>query len=190
MVQRTGFLKGRHIYLRPLVAEDAEGDYLQWFNDEEICRGNSHHVIPHTKEKILDYIRHARTTSEEFILAIALNETGKHIGNVAFQGIDLVYRSADLTIIIGDKSAWGKGIGMEAAGLLLNHGFNTMNLHRISCATFDSNTAMKRLALSLGMKEEGRRREAAYKDGKYVDVIEFGILKDDYDKMRERNPGE
>ena len=189
MVQKTGFLKGRHLYLRPLLAEDADGDYLQWFNDEEICRGNSHHVIPHTKEKILDYIRHAHATSDEFILAIALNENGKHIGNIALQAIDLVYRSADLTIIIGDTSAWGKGYGAEAAGLLVNHGFNAMNLHRISCATFDTNTAMKKLALSLGMREEGRRREAAYKDGKYVDVIEFGMIKPDYDKNRTKNKG-
>jgi len=190
MVQKTRFLKGRNIFLRPLLADDVEGDYLQWFNDEEICRGNSHHVIPHTKEKILNYIRHAQTTSNEFILAIALNENGKHVGNIALQNIDLVYRSADLTIIIGDRSSWGKGYGSEAAGLLVNHGFNAMNLHRISCATFDTNIAMKKLALALGMKEEGRRLEAAYKEGKYVDVIEFGMVKLDYEKQRKKNKSE
>jgi hypothetical protein len=31
------------------------------------------------------------------------------------------------------------------------------------------------------MKEEGRRIEAAYKDGKYIDIIEYGILKSDYE---------
>jgi RimJ/RimL family protein N-acetyltransferase len=186
MVQRTKFLKGKHVYLRPLLAEDAEGDYLQWFNDEDICRGNSHHVVPHTKEKILDYIRHAHTTREEFILAIALNENGKHIGNVAFQNINPVYHSADLTIIIGDKSVWGMGYGKESAALLVNHGFNAMNLHRISCATFATNIAMKKLAFSLGMKEEGCRIEAAYKDGNYIDVIEFGILKTDYETLRKK----
>jgi|APFre7841882724_1041349.scaffolds.fasta_scaffold35743_2 RimJ/RimL family protein N-acetyltransferase len=181
MVKKTGFLKGKSIYLRPLLEEDAEGEYLHWFNDDEVCRGNSHHVIPYTKEKILGYIRHARESTDEFILAIALNENGKHIGNIAFQEINHIYRSADLTIIIGDKSAWGKGYGFDAAGLLLRHGFNTMNLHRISCATFDTNPAMKKLALSLGMKEEGRRIEAAYKDGNYVDIIEYGILKSDFE---------
>jgi ribosomal-protein-alanine N-acetyltransferase len=182
MVQKTGFLKGQRLYLRPLLEEDAEGEYLQWFNDEEVCRGNSHHVIPYTKEKILEYIRHARESSDEFILAIALKGNGKHIGNIAFQDINHIYRSADLTIIIGDKTAWGKGYGLEAANLLLQHGFNSMNLHRISCATYDTNQAMKKLALSLGMKEEGRRIQAAYKNGNYIDVIEYGILKSDYER--------
>ena len=181
MVQKTGFLKGQRLYLRALLEEDAEGEYLQWFNDEEVCQGNSHHVIPHTKEKILEYIRHAQQSTDEFILAIVLNENGKHIGNIAFQSIDTIYRSADLTIIIGDKTAWGKGYGFEAASLLLHHGFNSMNLHRISCATYDTNQAMKKIALALKMKEEGRRIQAAYKDGKYIDVIEYGILKSDYE---------
>jgi RimJ/RimL family protein N-acetyltransferase len=30
------------------------------------------------------------------------------------------------------------------------------------------------------MKEEGRRREAAYKNGEYVDVVEFGLLKSEF----------
>jgi len=188
MVQKAGFLKGKNIYLRPLIDEDAEGDYHLWFNDEEVCRGNSHHVLPHTKEKTRNYIRHARETTDEFILAIALNDTGKHIGNIAFQEINPVYRSADLTILIGDRSVWGKGYGLEAADLLLRHGFFTMNLHRISCATFDTNTAMKKIALSLGMKEEGRRVQAAYKDGKYIDVVEFGMLKSDYEQKTKKKP--
>jgi [ribosomal protein S5]-alanine N-acetyltransferase len=190
MVQKTGFLKGKNIYLRPLMAEDAEGEYLKWFNDEEVCRGNSHHVLPHTKEKIQDYIRHTRETTNEFILAIALNANGKHIGNIAFQDINQVYRSADLTIIIGEKTAWGKGYGLEAASLLLYHAFNTMNLHRISCATFETNIAMQKLALSLGMKEEGRRIQAAYKDGKYIDIIEFGIIKPEYEQKIQRIHGD
>jgi RimJ/RimL family protein N-acetyltransferase len=182
MKSQPAFLMGEHIYLRPLIDEDIEGEYLNWFNDEEVCKGNSHHVFPQTKRKIQEYINHSHQTDDEFILAIVLKSNDKHIGNIAFQDIHQIYRSADLTIIIGDKSAWGKGYGLEAAGLLLQHGFNAMNLHRISCATFDTNEAMKKLALALGMKEEGRRIEAAYKNGKYIDFVEYGILKSDYER--------
>ena len=40
---------------------------------------------------------------------------------------------------------------------------------------------MKRLAISLGMEKEGVRREAVYKDGKYLDIIEYGVLRRDYE---------
>ena len=43
---------------------------------------------------------------------------------------------------------------------------------------------MQRLALYLGMKEEGRRREAAFKDGRYVDLIEYGILAGEWQQQR------
>lgn len=181
------FLNGRRIYLRSLFDEDAEGEYLKWFNDEEVCHGNSHHIFPHSKRKILEYIRHSHQTNDEFILAIVLKSNDKHLGNIAFQNIDYIYRSADLTIILGDKSIWGNGYGGEASKLLVHHGFFSMNLHRISCATFETNVAMKKLALSLGMKEEGRRCEAAYKNGKYIDIIEYGILKKTYEKKVDFN---
>jgi [ribosomal protein S5]-alanine N-acetyltransferase len=181
-MSNLAFLTGERIYLRPLIDEDGEGEYLKWFNDGEVCHGNSHHVFPHTKKKILEYITHSHQTRDEFILAILLKANDRHIGNIALQNINYIYRSADLTIILGDKSTWGKGYGKEAAKLLIQHGFFSMNLHRISCATFDTNISMKKLALSLGMKEEGRRRQAVYKNGNYIDIIEFGLVKDDYEK--------
>ena len=55
-----------------------------------------------------------------------------------------------------------------------------LNLNRIACGTFENNKGMRKLAEYLGMCEEGRRRRAVYKYGRYVDVIEYGVLKDEY----------
>ena len=41
---------------------------------------------------------------------------------------------------------------------------------------------MRKLVEYLGMVEEGKRRQAVYKLGRYVDVIEFGVLRDEYRK--------
>jgi [ribosomal protein S5]-alanine N-acetyltransferase len=176
----TPFLNGERLYLRALQDSDADGPYATWFNDEEVCRGNSHHVFPYTRESALSYIHYAQQAKDELILAIVLREGSSHIGNIALQHIHPVYRSAELSIVIGNKEAWGKGYSREASRLLCTHGFLSLNLNRIACATFDNNEAMKRLALSLGMKEEGRRRSAAYKSGQYLDIIEFGILRTEY----------
>ena len=174
------FLAGERLYLRSLVEADAEGSYVTWFNDEDVCGSNSHHVFPYTSEDALAYIRHAVRTRDDLILALVLCGGDRHIGNIALQNIHPVYRSAEFSIAIGEKTAWGKGYGKEAGRLLCDHGFAALNLHRIACGTFDDNVAMKRLALHLGMKEEGRRRQAAFKQGHYVDVIEYGVLRDEY----------
>lgn len=184
MAKTIAFINGERIYLRALVESDAEGSYPTWFNDEETCRGNSHYVFPYTPDAAQAYIRLAAQSRDNLILAIVRREDDSHIGNIALQAIHPVYRSAELSIVIGDKSAWRKGYAKEAMRLLCDHGFGALNLNRIACGTFADNEAMKRLALAVGMQEEGRRRQAAFKQGRYVDVIEYGVLKSDYECFR------
>jgi ribosomal-protein-alanine N-acetyltransferase len=179
----NAFLRGKRIYLRYLIDEDAKGPYLSWFNDESVCYGNSHHVFPFTQEMALRYIQQSHITSEELVLAIIVSETQAHIGNIALQQIHPIYHSAEFSIVIGDKDYWNKGYGKEAGKLLCDHGFERLNLHRIYCGTFDNNEGMKQLALSLGMTKEGTRKEAAFTQGRYVDVIEYGMTKKDYEKF-------
>ena len=183
MVSSLTFLKGPRIYLRVLIEEDINGPYISWFNDSEICKGNSHHIFPYTKQLAVEYLETIRKSSDELVFAIVSNDDDRHIGNIALQHIHPINRSAELSIILGEKTLWGKGYANEAAGLLVSHAFSSLNLRRISCGTFETNVSMQKLARSLGMTEEGRRRQAAFKEGKYLDIIEFGLLKSEF------NPG-
>ena len=109
------FLRGTRIHLRALRPEDADGDYPNWLNDAEICSGNSHHVFPYSTAAALDYIEYARKARDCLILAIVDSADQRHIGNIALQNIHPLYRSAELSILLGGASARGQGIGLEAA---------------------------------------------------------------------------
>jgi RimJ/RimL family protein N-acetyltransferase len=183
------FLVGQRLYLRALVPADADGSYVQWFNDADVCGGNSHHVFPYSREAAAGYIQRSVVSRDELVLAIVQRADHRHIGNIALQAIHPIYRSAELSIVIGDRAAWGQGYGEEASRLLLDHGFRALNLHRVGCGTFATNVAMQRLARGLGMKEEGCRRRAAFKDGRFVDIIEFGIMADEYFAAARAEPG-
>ena len=174
------FLEGDLVILRPLEEADFEGNYAKWLNDKEVCEGNSHHTYPYTKADGLKYIRHALETRSECILAVVDKETKTHIGNIALQSINPIYRTAEFAIIIGERDFWGKGYAKDASKLIVAHGFNALNLERIACGTFDGNVGMEKLAAYLGMKEEGRRRGAVYKDGKRLDMLEFGVLREEF----------
>lgn len=183
------FLVAKRLYLRPLTEADADGPYPGWLNDERVCEGNAHHVFPYSREGALAYIRHAQSTRDELILAIVLKDGDRHIGNIALQRLHPQFRSAEFAILIGDRSTWGKGYSKEAAALLCAHGFYTLNLHRIACGTFASNVAMRRLAEYLGMREEGVRRQAAFKDNAYVDLVEYGVLRSEFVEKFAHRPG-
>ena len=178
------FLRGERIDLRPLVDADADGPYVSWFNDAETCRGNSHHVRPYSGADARAYIARVAAAPDQLVLAIVRREDGRHIGNIALQAINPVYRTAELSIMVGERDAWGQGYASEAARLLCDHGFRALNLHRIACGTFAGNGGMRRVAERLGMREEGVRRQAAFKDGAYVDVVEYGVLRAEYQAAR------
>lgn len=174
------FLEGPHIHLRPLTMSDADGAYPTWLNQEAVCFGNSHHDFPYSREAAYEYIEACRNNRDRLILAIAVNSNLQHIGNIALQGIHAIHRSAEISILLGERDYWGLGYGKEAFALLLAHGFNSLNLRRITCGTFDNNPAMQKIALSLGFKEEGLRRQAVYKQGRYLDVHEYGLLAEEF----------
>lgn len=173
---KNPFLIGSRIYLRPLDDSDAEGDYVSWLNDPEVCNFNAHHVFPYSKKGALSYIEHTSVSKDSIVLAVCLKENDRHIGNISLQCINLISRSAEFAILMGDKDNWGKGFAKEASLLLLGHGFKELNLHRIYCGTSAENIAMQKLASAIGMTQEGVRKEAMFKHGKYLDIIEFGII--------------
>lgn len=179
---RILFINGEKIYLRGLSKNDLDGGYLGWLNDADVCQYNSHHIFPYYRENGEEYIRKTLRSRSNLVLAINLKENDLHIGNVSLQKIDYINRSAEFAILIGEKNCWRKGYSKEAAMLILTHGFKELNLQRIYCGTSVDNIGMQRLAASLGMSKEGRRRNAIFKHGVYKDILEFGILRDEFDK--------
>ena len=174
------FLEGERILLRPLTKNDMTPVYLQWLNDEEVTRFNSHATFPNTQEKMEAYYNSLQDNNRNVVLGIIDKTTNRHIGNVALQQINWVSKNAEFAILLGDKEFWGKGMGEEAAVLIVTYGFERLNLHRIFCGTIQGNEGMKKLAKKLHMTEEGIRREAIYKNGTYLDIIEYGVLKEEF----------
>lgn len=177
------FIAGKRVILRTLEAKDIKGPYVKWFNDDQTCKYNSHHTFPYYKGDAQSYIESVNRSRKDLVLAITDKKNGLHIGNISLQKIDYISRNAELAIILGNASYRGKGFAGEAAHLLVNHGFFMLNLNRIYCGTSSENAPMKKLAESLGMKREGIRRKALYKSGRYVDMVEYGLLKSEFKEV-------
>lgn len=174
------YLIGENIYLRIITEADLTLRYRDWFNDAEVCKGNSHHRFPNYEEDMRTYYERIIKSRENLILAICDKVTDLHIGNVSLQDINPVNRSAEFAIVIGDKNYWGKGVGTEAMRLIVSHGFRELNLNRIELGTFDDNIGMEKLAMKNGFKKEGRSRQAVWKEGRWKDILHFGLLRDEW----------
>jgi [ribosomal protein S5]-alanine N-acetyltransferase len=173
------FLSGETIALRPLTIEDVNGPYAAWLNDPEVTAYNAHGRFPQTQASLLAYVNQAAVSDRMLVLAVIDKETMRHIGNISLQGISWIDRQAEIAFLLGEKDFHGKGIMYEAGKILIHHAFHTLNLHRIHCGTSAENKGMQKLASKLGFLQEGVRRDAIFKDGKYIDILEYGLLKND-----------
>jgi [ribosomal protein S5]-alanine N-acetyltransferase len=170
------FLTGDHIYLRLLAEKDIEGNYATWLNNSEITRYNSHGRYPMTVGKLKDYVKSVNTSDSMLVLAIIHKETNEHIGNIGLHNINWIDRSAELSVLLGEKDYWGKGLFSEAGKLMIDHGFKILNLHRIYSGIITENIGAIKAVEKMGMTREGTLKEAVFSNGKYVDDYLYGIL--------------
>lgn len=158
------------IELKAILPQD-ESLVLSWLDNPEICKYTSHAVFPASRQEVNNKI-------------LRLGIYGRYglIGVISLQRIDWVNRSAELAILVGGKQPESKGIGKQACALMCHHGFDMLNLHRIYLGTHQDNIGMQKVAESLGMKLEGRTRQAFYKHGQYADILHYGLLKEEFMK--------
>ena len=100
-------------------------------------------------------------------------------GTLIISKIDWKNRNCALDIKISNEYR-GKGIGNEAVSLAINYVFNELNLNRIGISILESNIASQKLFTKNGFQQEGISRKAIFKDGKYNNLILYGLLKEDF----------
>lgn len=184
-MSKTWFLKNSHVGLAPLESHHVDGNYQNWLNDEVVCAYNRHHLYPVSQLDLEKYVQEVAKDKNTLVLAIHDLVSGNHIGNISLSGLLGVNRSAELALVIGEKDYWGKGFARSASELIMAHGFSEFGLNRIWCGTLESNRGMRKLALSIGMIEEGVKRKASYKSGSFHDVICYSILNSEWQSQRE-----
>ena len=170
-------LVGERIYLSPRSIEDLE-KYTEWMNNFEVTdyTGRSHQIMTIEAEK--RYLE--ENINEEAVFAIVDIEKDKLIGSIGLHKVNHFKRTATLGIFIGDKDYRNKGYGTEAIKLILDYGFNYLNLNNINLDLLEFNERAFACYKKCGFKEYGRRRKSEFVDGKYYDRISMDILEEEF----------
>ncbi len=172
-------LVGKICYLSPCQIEDAE-KWAEWFNDLEVTipLGDEAYV-PHSLENTQEHVRDM-LQKQQHVFSIVECQTDRLIGRCLLFNIDQVNRTAMFGIVIGEKSAWNKGYGQEATTLLLDYGFNLLNLHNIMLGVFAFNKRAIQCYQKVGFKEIGRRRQVRMIGGQRFDAILMDLLAEEF----------
>lgn len=112
--------------------------------------------------------------------AIIEDDSDDILGLVSLVSINYMNQSAEFHIMIGDTQNQGRGLGTFAVNSMLNHAFNNMNLQRVELSVLEDNTRAKHLYEKCGFVYEGKKRKAKYKNGQFVDMLMYSILKSEF----------
>jgi len=176
------FLEGERIRLGVPGKEHVEL-FVRWFNDPEVRRFLERHR-PLGRREEEEWLENLHKRNEEVVFLIHEKEENRPIGCCGIHRISLPNRSAEVGIALGEKAFWNRGFGGEALNLLCGYAFNELNLHGIGLSVYEYNTRGVRCYEKVGFVHEGRRREALFKEGRYWDILEMGLLAREW---RERN---
>jgi len=169
-------IEGERLILRPVQPEDVNENYRSWMNDPEVVRYTESRFQTHSLEQIREYVQSVQADPTSVFFAIIEKTTGKHIGNLKIGHMQPVHRSADVGIIIGDKSCWGKGYATEALKLAAVYAKETLKLHKLWAGIYANNPGSVAAFLRAGFVEEGRFARHWLCDGAYVDGVQMGLL--------------
>jgi len=178
-------LKGKRVLLRPVKRSDISY-FLKWFNDPEVVQYVLMHlpVTEMSEEKYIEELGTTRAGSDaRFVIEAIESDSTRPIGDCALHEINSKERRAVFDIVIGEKDYWSRGYGTEAARLIINYGFQQLNLHRVSSAAVAFNERSIKLHKNLGFREEGRSRQAVFRNGQYHDEVLVGMLREEWKGM-------
>lgn len=157
----------------------------RWENDFSVTLMAGNLLRPVSQERIeVRYEREIRKGSPHMVeFAIYELTSMRLIGLAGLRNIDQTMRTAEYTIVIGEKDCWGKGYGTETTILILDYAFTVLGLHNVLLSACGYNERAIRACTRAGFRIMGRWREAARLGDQVYDVVFMDCLSTEF-----RNP--
>jgi RimJ/RimL family protein N-acetyltransferase len=175
---RSAFpVSGSKMELRLFTRNHVTTEYLGWLRDPEVLRYSNQRFKEHDKKSSLAYLRSFQKQKNLF-LAIHLLATGGFVGTVTTY-FSVQHQTADIGLMVGDKSVWGRGIGSDAWLTLIQLLMHSRRIRKITGGTVRSNTGMVRIMLKAGMLPDGVRVGQELVDGLPEDILYFALFRNE-----------
>lgn len=167
-------LNGEKVYLLPITNADTPNIVL-WRNTDFVQK-NFIYRQSFTIESHEQWIQEVVNKGKAIQYIIYEKLTNISIGSVYLRDIDQENSKAEYGIFIGIKEALGKGFGSEAAKLIIQYGFQELNLHKIFLRVFSNNIRAIKSYEKAGFIKEAYLREEVRIDNIFYDIVRMAII--------------
>lgn|SRR5690625_1218286 len=168
--------------LRKLTQTDADR-IEELASDYDVAKTTLNIPHPYPKGGAKDFIERtilAEVDGKSVTYAIVKKRTNQLIGIIGIK-LTPTHKRGELGYWIG-KPDWGRGYGTEATKAIVTLGFETLHLHKIFSRAITTNPGSWRIMVKVGMTHEGTLKQHAARRGQFVDLVYYGILKEEYEQ--------
>ena len=171
--------------LRSLKKSDATARYRTWLRDAEVTRYLQSDLSKSTIKSIREYIDHFNN-QDSFLLGIFTKGEQLHVGNLTAE-CDLYHGTAALGAMVGDRNFWGNRVIIETRAALLDFLFGEVGMTKVFGGPLSTNLPAIYNYKAQGFTVEGVLKSYFVNQGKRVDWIAFGMLRDDWRAKNDSN---
>lgn len=185
-----GTLETGRLRIIPFTAVFLTERYVGWLNDQEVMRYSEQRFKIHSLSSCRAYMESFEGSPNFFWAVTTRGAEAEHIGTLTAY-VDVHNRVADVGILIGDRTKWGKGYGGEAFRAVVDFLFREEGMRKVTAGTMASNKAMMAVMDRAGMEVECRRARHFLLEGDEVDLVHGAIFREQWNaKTEESRTGE
>lgn len=168
-------LYGEKVVLRRFEERMSEAEMTrlyEWSRDLELLRWSGGTATDLTISEFREHLRGERLygPSNRRMFLVFTADTRELIGRLGVFAIDWNTRQAELGVVIGEQSYWGRGYGRDAMRTLLRHLFSSSSLNSIYLYTFAENIRAQRAFTAVGFRVTERARRFTPDVGEFDSV--------------------
>ncbi|MEM9806850.1 MAG: GNAT family protein [Cyanobacteria bacterium P01_D01_bin.56] len=173
-------LKSERLIYRTLTLNDVTESYVSWLNDPDVNQYLEIRHISHNIENCRHFVETINLDDSQHLLGIFWFEDKNlgqlHIGNIKLGFINQYHLRGQLSLFIGEKRFWGKGLGTEAIRTVTQWGFDSLGLDKIEAGCYEDNLSSLRCFLKVGYQVEGFFRSHVVLNGQRKGSFWLGVL--------------
>jgi [ribosomal protein S5]-alanine N-acetyltransferase len=172
-------IRGKLLVLRPPKPDEA-AVMATWFEDLEVTRFIKlrHPPSVEAEKEFLD-----RMARDPDVVYWTIEHDGRLVGGTSIVAIDWKHGHGTTGTVIGDKTAWGKGLARELMRLRAEYAFTQLPLRALRSGYLEGNEASARAQRAAGYQEVGRWHAERFVDGKWVDHVLTELLREDWEAL-------
>lgn len=158
-----------------VLTPDAVSDaYIRWLNDPEVNRYLESRFVVQDRVSIESFV--AGVLASECDVFFGIRDLGldRHVGNIKLGPINRRHGLGEIGLMIGDRAAWGHGVGSRAIDIVSAIASDELGLRKVTAGCYASNRGSKRAFEKAGFMVEGVRPSHFLLDGKPEDLVLLG----------------